>query len=80
MSKVEVKVKAATYGSIVAGAGIALLNAAVADQALLGNLPAWLQFVIISLVPGAITWLGGFLTPSSTSVVSEGYQRSVPPL
>jgi hypothetical protein len=80
MRAVEVKVKVATYASIVAGAGIAILNAAVADQSLLGSLPAWLQFVLIALVPGAITWLGGYVTPSTTSKVSDSFGRDVPPL
>jgi hypothetical protein len=74
--KTEVKVQASAYASIVAGAVIALLNQATADAALLGALPAWLQFIILTLAPGLITWLSGYVTPSRTSTVSDGYSRN----
>lgn len=77
MAQTEVKVQWAAYGGAVAGALISILNAAVADNALLGGLPAWLQFVIITLVPGVVAWLGGFVKPSETSSVSDAYKPSV---
>lgn len=75
LSKTETKVKASTYGSIVAGAAIAILNAAAGDSALLGSVPPWVQAVLLALVPGALAWLGGFVTPSKTSTVSTGYRE-----
>jgi hypothetical protein len=31
-------------------------------------------------VPGAITWLGGYATPSTTSKVSDSFESDAPPL
>lgn len=69
----EVKVKASAYVSLGAGFLIALLNQVVGDTALLGALPDVLQFFVVTLVPGVVTWLGGYLTPSKTSTVSDAY-------
>jgi hypothetical protein len=74
---VETKVKASTYGALAASFGIALLNALAGDSELLGGLPPWLQFVLLLVIPSAVTWLAGFATPSKTSTVSEGYRPSV---
>ncbi|MFE6684640.1 holin [Streptomyces sp. NPDC057729] len=57
---VEVKVKAASAASFVAGIAIAVLNAVVADSSLLGPLPSWLQAPLLALVPAALTWLAGY--------------------
>jgi len=57
---VEAKVKAASTGAFLAGLAIAMLNAVVADNSLLGPLPAWLQAPLLALVPTALTWLGGY--------------------
>lgn len=73
MRAIEVKVKGSAYASILAGAVIAVLNEAVSDNTLLGSLPAWLQVLLLMVVPGAITWLGGFVTPSKTSTTSDAY-------
>jgi hypothetical protein len=74
----EVKVLASAVVSAGAGALIAILNVAAADSELLGGLPPWLQFVIITLVPGVVAWLGGYVTPSPTSIVSTGYRNRPP--
>jgi len=73
----EVKVSAATLGATAASIGLALLNALAADSSLLGGLPAWLQFVLVLAIPPVITYVSGFVTPSATSTVSNGYKRPV---
>jgi len=75
MAQTEIKVQFAAYGSILAGALIAVLNTAVADNALLGNLPGVVQFLVVTLVPGVVSWLGGFVKKSRTSTVSTGYSK-----
>ncbi|MER8004996.1 holin [Streptomyces sp. NPDC094149] len=57
---VEQKVKAATSATFVVSLLIAVLNAVVADDSLLQPLPAWLQALLIPLVPAAITFLSGW--------------------
>ncbi|MFB6696388.1 MULTISPECIES: holin [Streptomyces] len=57
---VEAKVKAASTGAFLAGLAVAMLNAVVADNSLLGPLPAWLQAPLLALVPTALAWLGGY--------------------
>jgi len=57
---VEAKVKAATSATFVVSLVIAVLNGVVADDSLLKPLPAWLQPIVIALVPAAITFLSGW--------------------
>ena len=57
---VEAKVKAATSATFVVSLVIAVLNAVVADDGLLQPLPVWLQPIVISLVPAAVTFLSGW--------------------
>lgn len=57
---VEAKVKAATTGAFLAGLVIAVLNAVVADNSLLGPLPVWLQAPALALVPAGLAWLSGY--------------------
>ncbi|MFF2651460.1 holin [Streptomyces sp. NPDC058045] len=57
---VEKKVKAATGASFAVGILIAVLNGAVADESLLGPLPAWLQAIVLGGGPGLLTFLGGW--------------------
>lgn len=71
----EIKVSAASVGSLVASLGIALLNGVVADSSMLGSWPAWLQFVVLMCAPTLITFLLGYVTPSATSTVSDAYTR-----
>ncbi|MFF7183251.1 holin [Streptomyces sp. NPDC008121] len=57
---VEAKVKAASAATFLAGLAIAVLNAIVADNSLLGPLPSWLQAPLLALVPSGLTWLAGY--------------------
>jgi hypothetical protein len=57
---VEAKVKAATSATFLVSLLIAVLNGVVADDSLLGPLPAWLQPVIIAVAPAAVTFLAGW--------------------
>lgn len=57
---VEAKVKAASAVSLLVGIAIAVLNDITANNALLGSLPAWLQAVILALVPFGLVFLGGY--------------------
>jgi len=60
LNVVEAKVKAATSASFAAGLAVALLNAVVADNSLLGPLPAWVQAPLLALIPTALTFLAGY--------------------
>jgi hypothetical protein len=57
---IETKVKAATSATFVVSLVIAVLNGVVADDSLLQPLPAWLQAIVIPIVPAAITFLSGW--------------------
>jgi hypothetical protein len=57
---IETKVKAATSATFVVSLLIAVLNGVVADDSLLKPLPAWLQPVIIAVVPTLVTFLSGW--------------------
>ena len=57
---VEAKVKAATSATFVVSLVVAVLNAVVANDSLLGPLPSWLQPIIIALAPTAVTFLSGW--------------------
>lgn len=57
---VEAKVRAATSATFLVSLLIAVLNAIAADDSLLGPLPAWLQAIVIAVVPTAVTFLSGW--------------------
>jgi hypothetical protein len=57
---VEAKVKAAALGTLAASIIVALLNAVVGDSKLLGSLPAWLQFVLVTIAPTVLTFVAGY--------------------
>ncbi|MGW3571225.1 holin [Streptomyces sp. NPDC000941] len=57
---VEVKVKAATTGTLLVSLVLAVLNAVAADESLLDPLPGWLQAIVIALVPPAVTFFSGW--------------------
>jgi hypothetical protein len=59
-SQIEAKVKSAAVAALLASLAIALLNALVGDDALLGSLPSWLQFIVITVVPAVVTFLAGY--------------------
>lgn len=77
--KTEIKVIFAAVLTLLASVTLAILNAVNANPALLGGLPAWLQFLIITVVPPVLAFLGGYLKPSSTSTVSDGFRGALPP-
>lgn len=57
---VEAKVKAATTGTFVVSLILAVLNDLNGDASLLAPLPAWIQGVVIAVVPSGITFLTGW--------------------
>lgn len=57
---VEAKVKAATTGTLLVSLLLAVLNTAAADSTLLDPLPDWLQFIVVALIPPAVTLLAGY--------------------
>lgn len=57
---IEAKVKSATSATFVVSLVLAVLNGVVADDSLLQPLPAWLQAIVIPVVPAAITFLSGW--------------------
>lgn len=71
----EIKVTFSTIGSFLASLVLALLNSILADSSVLGSWPAWLQFTFIALAPTVVTFLGGYLMPSPTSRVSDGFTK-----
>lgn len=56
----ETKVKASTAAAFVVSLIVAVLNTASADSSLLDPLPAWLQAILVALVPTAATFLAGW--------------------
>ena len=60
VSAVETKVQASTAATFAVSLLAVLLNAVVGNSQLLNPLPAWLQPIVIALVPAAITFLSGW--------------------
>jgi hypothetical protein len=63
MSKIEAKVKASALLSLLVGVLVTVLNEAVADNQLLGSLPAWAQSLITTLGPPIAAFLAGWAAP-----------------
>lgn len=59
--KIELKVIASTVAAFVVSLVVALLNLIQAHHELLGSVPSALQFVIIAVIPTAVTFAGGYL-------------------
>lgn len=57
---IEAKVIASTAASGAAGIGVAVLNDVEADHSLLGGTPAWLQALILVVVPPVVTFISGY--------------------
>jgi len=74
---VEVKVTAASIGALGAGIGIALLNGLVGNSQLLGGLPPWAQFVVVTVAPPIVAFLAGYNKASQTSSVSDEHNGAV---
>jgi hypothetical protein len=58
--KVEAKVIASTATTAAASIGVAVLNDVETDHALLGTTPAWLQALLIVVIPPVATFLAGW--------------------
>jgi hypothetical protein len=59
--KIELKVIAATAATFAVSVVLAVLNLVENNHALLGSTPAVLQFVIVAVLPTAITFLSGYM-------------------
>jgi hypothetical protein len=57
---IEKKVTAATVGTFLSTVVVAVLNASVGNDALLGSLPAWLQPFVIVVGPSLVTFVSGY--------------------
>lgn len=58
---IELKVIAASAATFAVSVIVAVLNAVQAHHELLGPTPGTLQFVILAVIPTAVTFLGGYL-------------------
>lgn len=65
---IETKVTVSTVGALVAAVGIALLNAVLANNTLLGPLPPIVQGLIIAAIPPLIVFASGYLAPHTDRV------------
>lgn len=59
--KIELKVIAATAATLGVSVALAVLNTVAGDHELLGPVPSALQFVIVAVIPSAITFLSGYM-------------------
>jgi hypothetical protein len=73
MKLVEIKVWAASLGTLLASIVLAVLNAVLADNTILGNMPPVLQTLILVIIPPVIAFLSGYAKRSGTSNVSDKY-------
>lgn len=62
---VETKVQTTSAVTLLGSVGVAVLNAVGAHSELLGGLPPLAQFIIIAAIPPAVTWLTGYVSPST---------------
>jgi hypothetical protein len=68
---VEKKVTAATVGSFAASALVAVLNAWVGNEQLLGSLPGWLQTILIAFGPTVVTFASGYYAKHTPRPVED---------
>lgn len=59
--KIELKVIAATAATFVISLVLAVLNEIQNHHELLGSTPGALQFVIVAVIPTAVTFLSGYM-------------------
>jgi hypothetical protein len=69
---IEKKVTAATVGAFASSAAVAVLNAWVGDERLLGALPGWLQTIVIAFGPTVVTFLSGFYAKHTPRPTEDG--------
>jgi len=62
---IESKVQASSLWALGASVGIAVLNAVAANSSLLGGLPALAQFALLAAIPPVLTFLAGYVAPST---------------
>lgn len=62
---IELKVIASTAATFVVSVVLAVLNAVQDNHALLGSVPSALQFVIMAVIPTAVTFTSGYLAKHS---------------
>lgn len=62
---IESKVQASSLWTLGASVGIAVLNAVATNSTLLGGLPSLVQFVILAAIPPLLTFLAGYVAPST---------------
>jgi hypothetical protein len=60
---IETKVTWSTIATLAASIAVVLLNAYAADSSLIPGVPAWLQGVLILIVPTLVTFLSGYTAP-----------------
>lgn len=60
LATVEAKVKSAAVASFLASLLLAFLNATIGHSEVLGVLPGWLQFLVITFGPSAATAIAGY--------------------
>lgn len=79
---VEKKVTWATLAALVAGIGAAILNGVVADNSMMGSLPAWLQALILLAAPTILVFLSGYEAPHTDrpDLVPAQLPSTPPPL
>lgn len=65
-SRVELKVWAATVGSLGAGLVLAVLEAVTAQPAMLEVLPAWARFLVIACAPTLVVFLSSYVAPHTS--------------
>lgn len=68
MPPVETKVVVSSTVALLASSVLAGLNVVIADAALLGSMPIWLQTVLIALVPTLAVLIAGYAAPHSPRV------------
>lgn len=69
--KIELKVIVSTAVAFVMSLLVALLNAIQAHHELLGSTPGSLQFVILAVIPTAVTFLGGYLAKHTPRTITQ---------
>lgn len=62
---VESKVMSSSLWTLGASVGIAVLNAVATNSTLLGGLPSLVQFIILAAIPPLLTFLAGYVAPST---------------
>lgn len=75
----EAKVKAAGLAATGCGVAIAVLNDVEAHHQMLGSLPEWTQTALLSVIPGAITYLSAWATKHATQSTAATDPPTIPP-